>query len=173
MGQPVFPDPHGAVRGMEMGEYAAIHLKVPNSGTPWLDDMIRESRRLDLAAKAMQGIVMVLHQGIRPADIPAMCADAYGIADAMLDEAGKTAAKAEGIAPAADFSKLDALIEKSVAELKPQSDGMLANQRDELLAALKNLCDAVNNEAWRYPTVLDPIVAKAYVVIAKAEGGGS
>ena len=36
------------------------------------------------AAKAMQGIVPVLHRGIRPADIPVMCADAYAIADAML-----------------------------------------------------------------------------------------
>ena len=36
------------------------------------------------AAKAMQGIVEVLHQGIRRADIVAMCADAYAIADAML-----------------------------------------------------------------------------------------
>jgi hypothetical protein len=36
------------------------------------------------AAKAMQGITSVLHQGIRPCDIDAMARDAYGIADAML-----------------------------------------------------------------------------------------
>lgn len=37
------------------------------------------------AAKAMQSIVSVLHQGIRPADIKTMCADSYAIADAMLE----------------------------------------------------------------------------------------
>ena len=36
------------------------------------------------AAKAMQSIVSVLHQGIRPADIKTMCDDSYTIADAML-----------------------------------------------------------------------------------------
>ena len=29
--------------GMTLREYAAIKLKVPNSGTEWLDNMIRES----------------------------------------------------------------------------------------------------------------------------------
>lgn len=37
------------------------------------------------AAKAMQSILAVLHQGIRPADVPKMCADAWGVADAMLE----------------------------------------------------------------------------------------
>jgi hypothetical protein len=37
------------------------------------------------AAKAMQGIVSILHEGIRPADIPTMCVDSYAIADAMLE----------------------------------------------------------------------------------------
>jgi hypothetical protein len=30
---------------MTLRQYAAIKLKVPNSGTDWLDDMIRESLR--------------------------------------------------------------------------------------------------------------------------------
>jgi hypothetical protein len=38
--------------GMTLRQYAAIHLKVPNSGTDWLDDMIRQSLRDDFAAKA-------------------------------------------------------------------------------------------------------------------------
>jgi hypothetical protein len=29
--------------GMTLRQYAAIHLKVPDSGTDWLDDMIRQS----------------------------------------------------------------------------------------------------------------------------------
>jgi hypothetical protein len=35
--------------------YAAIHLKVPQSGIPALDDMIRESRRLDFIAATLTG----------------------------------------------------------------------------------------------------------------------
>lgn len=41
--------------GMTLREYAAIHLRVPNSGTPWLDDMIQQSRRDVFAGQAMQG----------------------------------------------------------------------------------------------------------------------
>ena len=35
--------------GMSLREYAAIKLKVPESGTDWLDDMIRKSLRDDMA----------------------------------------------------------------------------------------------------------------------------
>jgi hypothetical protein len=40
--------------GMTLRQYASIKLKVPDSGTDWLDDMIRKSLRDDLAGKAMQ-----------------------------------------------------------------------------------------------------------------------
>ena len=40
--------------GLNMRQYAAIQLKVPNSGTEWLDDMIRTSLRNDFAAIAIQ-----------------------------------------------------------------------------------------------------------------------
>ena len=40
--------------GMTLRQYAAIKLKVPDSGDDWLDDMIRKSLRDDFAAKAMQ-----------------------------------------------------------------------------------------------------------------------
>jgi len=60
-GGPAFPgfdyiDQHGKKNpeGMTLRQYAAIHLKVPNSGTDWLDGMIRQSLRDDFAAKAMQ-----------------------------------------------------------------------------------------------------------------------
>ena len=36
---------------------AAIALKVPRSGNPELDAMIRESRRLDMATAAMQAMI--------------------------------------------------------------------------------------------------------------------
>jgi hypothetical protein len=44
--------------GMTLRQYAAIHLKVPNSGDEWLDEMIAASVRNDLAAKAMQSFLL-------------------------------------------------------------------------------------------------------------------
>jgi hypothetical protein len=35
------------LENMSLRVYAAIHLRVPDSGVTWLDDMIRRSRRLD------------------------------------------------------------------------------------------------------------------------------
>ena len=39
--------------GMTLLEYAAIKLRLPESGTDWLDSMILESLRNDFAARAM------------------------------------------------------------------------------------------------------------------------
>lgn len=36
-----------AIGGMSLRQYAAITLKVPDSGTDWLDDMIRQSLLAD------------------------------------------------------------------------------------------------------------------------------
>ena len=64
---PAFPcetvgaDEHGEYRlpwqGMTLRQYAAIKLRVPNSGTDWLDEMIRTSLRDEFAAKAMSSLV--------------------------------------------------------------------------------------------------------------------
>ena len=35
--------------GINAREYAAIHLKVPDSGTTWLDEMIEKARRDEFA----------------------------------------------------------------------------------------------------------------------------
>lgn len=43
----------GFATGLSIRQYAAIKLKVPNSGTDWLDEMIRQSLRDEFAAKAM------------------------------------------------------------------------------------------------------------------------
>ena len=40
--------------GLTTQEYAAIHLKVADSGTPWLDEMIEKSRRDEFAKLALQ-----------------------------------------------------------------------------------------------------------------------
>lgn len=50
-GGPAFPAPAGVAhiteQGMTLRQYAAIRLKVPNSGTDWLDEMIEEANKLD------------------------------------------------------------------------------------------------------------------------------
>jgi hypothetical protein len=42
-GGPAFPTQVASYEGMTLRQYAAIHLKVPDSGTDWLDAMIRQS----------------------------------------------------------------------------------------------------------------------------------
>ena len=65
--------------GMTLRQYAAIKLKVPDSGTGWLDDMIRQSLRDDLAAKAMQALITRIEMSGGE-----KAGEAYRIADAML-----------------------------------------------------------------------------------------
>ncbi len=38
-------------------DYACIHLKVPKTGKEWLDALITESLRNEMAGRAMQGII--------------------------------------------------------------------------------------------------------------------
>lgn len=44
---PAFPIPGTEHGGLTAREYAAIHLRVPESGTQWLDAMIATSRRYE------------------------------------------------------------------------------------------------------------------------------
>jgi hypothetical protein len=63
---PAFPEsyigndaPHeGVGGGMTMRQYACIHLRVPRSGQPWLDELIIEAQRNELAAKAMEARIV-------------------------------------------------------------------------------------------------------------------
>ena len=62
---------------------AAIELRIPNSGIPWLDEMIAKAERRDITAKAMQGLSANPEVN--------MCVDsiadlAYMTADAMIKE---------------------------------------------------------------------------------------
>lgn len=50
---PAFPGPFKAEPGLTAREHAAITLRVPMSGNPWLDEMITEARRWDAAQAAM------------------------------------------------------------------------------------------------------------------------
>lgn len=86
-GGPAFPSNRDMrYGGMTLRQYAAIKLRVPNSGADWLDEMIRTSLRDDLAAKAMQGIC-AHHDtwGLRAV----IATKAYVIADAMLAARGE------------------------------------------------------------------------------------
>ena len=72
-------------------EYAAIKLCVPDSGTDWLDDMIRTALRDRFAGMAMQGILACpqgIEQGGRDLDMtfPVVAETAYEQSDAMLKE---------------------------------------------------------------------------------------
>lgn len=85
-GGPAFPVPYEFMgAGLSLRQYAAIHLCVPDSGTDWLDDMIRERIRDELAADAMQALITSNDEGAgdRLDDIPEY---AYHIADAMLPQ---------------------------------------------------------------------------------------
>jgi hypothetical protein len=67
--------------GVTLRQYAAIKLRVPDSGTDWLDDMIRKSNRDDFAAAALQGML----SDNRIKDSPENLSDAsYKCAYAML-----------------------------------------------------------------------------------------
>jgi hypothetical protein len=83
--RPAYTHPNGEIvldeDGMTLRQYAAIKLKVPDSGTDWLDDMIRKSLRDDFAAKAMQGMLASDVNATRHI----FAAQAYAMADAMLE----------------------------------------------------------------------------------------
>ena len=69
--------------GMTLRQYAAIKLRVPDSGTDWLDDMIRKSNRDHFAAAALQPLVTSAIE-LDHVKWDATAQHAYLIADAML-----------------------------------------------------------------------------------------
>jgi hypothetical protein len=78
--------------GMDLKEYAAIKLKVPRSGDPELDAMIRESRRAEYIRAAFEG--MIADEGESPPWIPGEVAKrVIEFADAMIAEMEKEAGK--------------------------------------------------------------------------------
>lgn len=90
-GGPAFPlviEEEGCIaqfhKGMTMRAYAAINLRVPDSGLPWLDDMIRQRQRDDFAGQALAGLCADPSNHELYADKHEAAANAYLIADAML-----------------------------------------------------------------------------------------
>lgn len=81
---PIHGTPHNPESdGMTLRQYAAIKLRVPESGDDWLDDMIRKSLRDEFAAKAVQGMLAYPHPD-QASDEYMYARDAYVLADAML-----------------------------------------------------------------------------------------
>ena len=76
--------------GMTMRQYAAIHLRVPNSGADWLDDMIAEAREMDAAERAMQGLIV----GVERPAFDYIAKTAHDMAEEMTE-----AARSKGLAP--------------------------------------------------------------------------
>ena len=75
--------------GMTLRQYAAIKLRVPNSGTDWLDEMIRTSLRDDLAAKTVQAYFTDPNAGFDRESIEAGVGAARRIAATMFDSRGQ------------------------------------------------------------------------------------
>ena len=86
-GGPAFPFPSDCANGepgelgMTLRQYAAIKLKVPDSGTDWLDEMINKSLLDDFAAKAMQGLLSDSEVLGTPEEFAIR---AFNMADAMI-----------------------------------------------------------------------------------------
>jgi hypothetical protein len=79
---------------MTLPQYAAIHLKVPMSGDPELDQMIRESRRLDFAGQAMEGILSGGLEGVGfETELTSVARRACAFADSLLAQWEKGAGK--------------------------------------------------------------------------------
>ena len=79
--------------GMTLRQYAAIKLKVPDSGTDWLDAMITKSLLNDFAGKAIPALTAMTHDELEEFTLNYddsktsndLCAEAaHGIAHAML-----------------------------------------------------------------------------------------
>lgn len=75
--------------GLTTIEHAAIALRVPQSGTPWLDDMIRQARRMDLAQAAMAVCLAQVDTFPDEHWRVGVAKDAYLMADAMIRKGEK------------------------------------------------------------------------------------
>lgn len=87
--------------GMTLRQYAAIRLRVPDSGLPWLDAMITRAKRDEFAGQALAGICansseVLLRASANEADIrgetrmsQTYARESYEMADAMLAHQAK------------------------------------------------------------------------------------
>jgi hypothetical protein len=92
-GGAAFPIPHSnepgayeAETGMSLRAYAAIKLRVPDSGIDWLDDMIRQAKRDDFAGQALIAVLVKMQGNAGSAEEVGEFSSkvALSISDAML-----------------------------------------------------------------------------------------
>jgi hypothetical protein len=81
--------------GMTLTQYAAIHLKVPCSGDPELDKMIRESRRLDFAGQVLGGLLASEVPEVNEYSPEGSARAAFEFTDALLAEWEKAGEEAK------------------------------------------------------------------------------
>lgn len=86
--EPAYPDDRFN-DGWSKLEDACIRLKVPKSGKPWLDDLIREAKRDEFAGLAMQGFCSNPSEELCSAGPGKIAAWSYLWANAMLDQKGE------------------------------------------------------------------------------------
>jgi len=67
--------------GMTLRQHAAITLRVPQSGLPWLDEMIEQARRDAFAGQALAGLVSESGRY----ESKGAAEDAYRFADAIIE----------------------------------------------------------------------------------------
>jgi hypothetical protein len=82
--------PSGIFDSQKLRQYAAIHLKVPRSGDPEIDKMIRESRRMDFAGQAVANL-LIMGTASWETDVGGAVKMAFRTADALLAEWEKEA----------------------------------------------------------------------------------
>lgn len=75
--------------GMSKRFYAAIALKVPDSGEEWLDEMIRKANRRDAACAALTGIMANSNPDFIKMDFETAVGHAYRCANHLLDQEDK------------------------------------------------------------------------------------
>ena len=107
--------------GLSTRAYAAIHLRVPNSGLEWLDEMIREAMRQEFAAKAMEAMVAsyrTIVRGKENAQSESEADVSYPMRDLIVDQNDDTG-EYEGAQEIADDSYIIANAMISCGKVKP------------------------------------------------------
>lgn len=74
--------------GMSKRCYAAIELRVPDSGEEWLDEMIKKANKRDAARAAMQGLLSSVNPRMFLDDnmVRTIISNAYQYADETLKQ---------------------------------------------------------------------------------------
>jgi hypothetical protein len=78
---------------MTLPQYAAIHLRVPCSGDPDLDEAIRQSRRVEFVERQLAGMFIEGSSYVDQDTADRIAAQAFRVADALLAEWGEGAKK--------------------------------------------------------------------------------